>query len=218
MKTTIFIVDDHAIVRDGLKAALAFQTDFQVIGEAEEGVEAVKKIQKLKPNIVLMDIAIPGINGIQVTRQLRDKGVTSRVLILSMFCTAEHVWQAFNAGAQGYVLKGSNSLELIKAIRAVLNNTIYLDSKMPTLVVNAFLEMTEGNIQKNPLARLTPREREVLQRVIDGKSSNEISIEMALSVSTVDTYRSRLMQKLGVGNMTELVKFAIQNHLVPLNY
>lgn len=211
MKITLFLADDHAIVRDGLKAALSFHPEFLVVGEAADGRETWKQVLRLKPDLVLMDIAMSGLNGIEVTRLLREAQASTRVLILSMLSSTEHVCQAIEAGAQGYVLKGSTSAELIAAIHAVARHGDYLDSRIPPAVLASYRDRKEGRFQKNPLARLTPREREVLQLVVDGKSSAEIGRQLSLSISTVDTYRSRLMVKLGVSNVVELVKFVMQN-------
>jgi DNA-binding NarL/FixJ family response regulator len=216
MKTTLFLADDHAIVRDGLKAALSFIPDFEVVGEAAEGRETFRKVLELKPAVVLMDIAMPGLDGIGVTQLLKSAGSISRVLILSMHSTAEHIFQAFESGVQGSMLKGSSTAELVAAIHKIAGGIPFLDPGIPPSVLAVYEELRKAG-RKNPLMRLTPREREVMNLVITGDSSHLIGQKLSLSVSSVDTYRSRLMLKLGVGNAAELIKFAVKNKLVPFD-
>jgi DNA-binding NarL/FixJ family response regulator len=212
MKTTIFLTDDHAVVREGLRLLLETQPDFVVIGEAGNGREAVREMVRLSPDIAILDIAMPELNGIEATRQLAEVCPQTQVIILSMHVTSGHIFQALQAGARGYVLKSSVGAEVVKAVRAVKAGQRYLSPKISDQVIQAYLSQGDDD----PLARLSPREREILQLVVEGKSSAEIAKTLSLAPSSVDTYRSRLMQKLEIYDLPTLVKFALQHGLISL--
>jgi DNA-binding NarL/FixJ family response regulator len=216
MKITLFLVDDHIIVRDGLQALLEAQADFKVIGGAATGREAVQKISQLCPDVVLMDINMPDLNGIEATQQIRTRCPGTQVIILSMHASGEYIQRALQAGAQGYVLKESAGSEVIDAIRTVHRGERYLNQKVSNKIISELIFARETNRSGNPLASLSPREREILQLVVEGKSSADIAATLSLSSNTVDTYRSRLMRKLGLSDVPSLVKFAIRHGLTSL--
>jgi RNA polymerase sigma factor (sigma-70 family) len=216
MSINIFLADDHAIVRDGLKLLLEAQPDLKVVGDAGNGREAVQQVIQLKPDIVIMDIAMPELNGIEAARQILEVCPTIQIIILSMHATSEHVFRALEAGAQGYLLKESAGIELVNAIRTIWTGRRYLSQKLSTELVDQNPQQYEVGALKDPLARLSSREREILQLVVEGKSSVEIADILGLSPKTVETYRSRLTQKLGITDLPALVKFAIQHGLTSL--
>lgn len=216
MSVTIFLADDHAIVRDGLKLLLEAQPDLKVVGAAGNGREAVQQVVQLKPDIVIMDIAMPELNGIEAARQILEACLATQIIILSMHASSEHVIRALEAGAQGYLLKESAGIELVNAVRTIQTGKRYLSQKLSAELIELNLGHYEIGLLKDPLARLSAREREILQLVVEGKSSVEIADILALSPKTVETYRSRLTQKLGITDLPALVKFAIQHGLTSL--
>jgi DNA-binding NarL/FixJ family response regulator len=211
MIITILLADDHTVVRDGLRALLDSQDEIRVIGVASGGRQAVKMTMELCPSIVLMDIAMPELNGIEATRQIRECCPDSQVVILSMYATSEYVYRALQAGALGYLLKESAGTEVVQAIQAVGTGKMYISRKIKTTLGNNISDQ-----KKSPLERLSRREREVLQLTVEGKSSLQIAEILSLSSKSVDTYRSRIMKKLEVHDMPMLVKFAIQHGLTSL--
>ena len=211
MKTRVLLADDHAIMREGLRALLAGTHDITVIEEVENGREAVRRAQELNPDIVLMDVAMPELNGIEAAQLIHDKCPNTRIILLSMYSGAEHVHRGLAAGAQGYIMKESAGSEVIAAIRSVAQGRRYLSAVLAGI---AFGQKADGT-GPSPLERLSARERQVLQLVVEGKSSADIARVVHLSPKTVDTYRSRLMHKLGVSDIPALVKFALQSGLTP---
>ena len=214
---SVFLADDHTVVRDGLRFLLDAQTDITVVGDAADGHEAVRRAVELRPDVVVMDIAMPRLNGIEATRQIRDDCPDVEIIILSMHVTAEHVYRALQAGAQGYLVKESAGAEVVEAVRAVGAGRRYLARRIMNIVVESFMKLGEEETELSPLERLSPRERDVLQLVVEGHTSTEIAERLALSSSTVETYRSRLMKKLGIKDIPSLVKFAIQHGITPLD-
>ena len=216
MKTTVFLADDHAVVRDGLRSYLQSQPDFQVVGDAPNGRRAVHDITRLAPQIVVMDISMPDLNGVEAARQLRELCPDARVIILSIHANAEYVYRALEAGARGYLLKESAAAELALAIRTVREGRRYLSRKIADLMVRDRLRTGTDHLP-DPLQLLSGREREVLQLVVEGRSSAEIAQLLSLSPKTVETYRCRLMEKLGIENIVSLIKFAIQHGVTSLD-
>jgi len=213
---TVFLTDDHAVVRDGLRVLLEAQPDIKVIGDAANGREAVRQVTQLRPDVVVMDIAMPDLNGIEATRQIYEACPSAQVIILSMHSTTEHISRALQAGARGYLLKESAGIEVVNAVRAVHAGHRYLSPKISDWLIDDYIRQRRAVEGKGPLARLSPREREVLQLVVEGKSNAEIAGILSLSLKTVETYRSRLMRKLGISDLPSLVKFAVQHGLTPL--
>jgi len=201
----VLLADDHAMMLDGLKALLATAPDIRVVAEVANGRDAVRRTLELRPQVVIMDVSMPDLNGIEAARLLRERLPDVRVVILSMHSSSEHVYRALEAGAAGYLLKESAGSELALAVRTVHTGRRYLSSALHTT------EVAERPV--GPLASLSSRERQVMQLVVEGRSSAQIAAMVSLSPKTVETYRSRLMKKLGVGDVTSLVKFAIQHGL-----
>lgn len=216
MSINVMIADDHAIVRDGLKLLLESQPDIFVTGEAMNGRDAVRQAKKLQPDIVIMDIAMPELNGIEAADRILQECHSTRIIILSMYSTTEHIYRSLKVGARGYLLKESAGTEVVAAVKAVHGGARYLSQKISDRVIDDYLNKQAAKEPENPVERLTRREREILQMVSEGKSSAEIAGIMFLSPKTIETYRSRLMQKLGVNDIPALVKFAIRYGLTEL--
>lgn len=213
MTISVFIADDHAVVRDGLKLLLQAQPDITVAGEASNGRDAVRLIGKLAPDVAVLDIAMPQMNGIEAAAQVHAISSRTRVIILSMHASSEHVFRALQAGAAGFVLKESAGAEVVQAVRAVSAGGRFLSAPIAEMVQDPGLRITGSAGEKSPLERLSSRERQVLQLVVEGRSSADVAEVLFLSPKTVETYRSRIMQKLGVRDLTGLVKFAVQHGL-----
>lgn len=213
---TVLLADDHAVVRDGLRVLLEAQPDISVIGDAANGRDAVHQVAQLCPDVVVMDIAMPDLNGIEATRQIYELCPSAQVIILSMHSTTEHIFRALQAGAGGYLLKESAGIEVVNAVRAVHAGHRYLSQKISDRLIDDYVHQPQAAEAKGPLAGLSPREREVMQLIVEGKSNAEIAGILSLSLKTVETYRSRLMRKLGISDLPSLVKFAVQHGLTPL--
>ena len=213
MTITVLIADDHALMRDGLRAILEREGGIEVVATASNGRETVLEARRLNPDIVLMDIVMPELSGIEAAAQIRDHCESTRVIILSMHSTVEHIFRALQAGAMGYLLKGSAGSEVVEAVRAVHAGRRYLTRKVSDVVVDGYVREHRAS---SPLESLSPREREVMLLVVEGRSSREIADALHLSPKTVETHRSRLMEKLGVENVIGLVKFAVQHGLTGL--
>jgi DNA-binding NarL/FixJ family response regulator len=210
---TVVLADDHPVVRDGLRFTLESQKDIKVVALADNGLEAVETARKNCPDVVVMDIAMPLLNGIEATSQVRAACPHTQVVILSMHYTSEHIQRALQAGAIGYLLKESAGGEVVDAIRSAYEGKRYLSHKIAESVVDDYVRQTG----KDVLEGLSPREREVLQLIAEGKTSAEAASILSLSVKTVETYRSRFMQKLGLKDVTALIKFAIQHSIITLD-
>jgi len=211
MPVTVLLADDHAVVRDGLRALLEQGNDLQVIAVAGNGREAVAETLRLRPDIVIMDIAMPELDGVEATRRIVEKCPETRVLILSMYLSAEHIHRALQAGAQGYVLKESAGEEVVEAIRALRAGKRYLSHRITETVIDDYLR--EGT-NVSPLDSLSLRERDVLQLVVEGRTNAAIAQTLSLSPKTVETYRARIMKKLKVRDTVELVKFSMRHGLI----
>ncbi|HOI15680.1 MAG TPA: response regulator transcription factor [Geobacteraceae bacterium] len=216
MKTFVMIVDDHQIVRDGLKAILHHEEGIGVIAEADNGRTALRLVDELKPEIVIMDIAMPDMNGIEATRRISSEHPEIKVLILSMHHDKRMVIEVFNAGARGYLLKECASDELLRAIRTLLQGETYLSPKISSIVVKDLVKKQQG---ENPseIFSLSSREREVLQLLAEGKNMKEIAFTLDVSIKTVEAFRKRLMDKLKVNSIAELTKIAIREGLTSLD-
>ena len=208
-KIRILLADDHAVVRQGFKMILSAQSDMEIVGEAANGREAVDLSEQLKPDIVVMDVAMPELNGIEATRRLLGSLPHSRVIALSMHKDSVYVREVLRAGARGYLLKDSGAEDLVRAIRAVAGG----ESWLSPAVSNAVLDDYRRHVT-NPIDLLTSREREVLQMLAEGKTNKEIAVVLNLSVYTVDAHRGRIMEKLNLHSINELVRFAVRNGLI----
>lgn len=213
MSITVFLADDHAVVRDGLRLLLETAGDICVVGQAANGWDAVQQVARLVPDVVIMDLAMPDLNGFEATQQIRRVCPATRVVILSMHSTAEDIFRAMQTGACGYVLKESAGLEVVQAVRAVHVGRRYLSRKVADTLLDTYLSL--GQAKASPVEGLSTRERQVLQLLVEGKSRAEIARVLVLSPRTVDTYRERLMRKIGIRDLPSLVKFAIEHGLTP---
>jgi DNA-binding NarL/FixJ family response regulator len=216
MSATVFLAEDHRMVREGFRLLIETQSDIKVVGEAGDGRETVRQVVKLTPDVVLMDIEMPELNGIEATRQICEACPSTKVIILSMYSTSQHISRAFKAGARGYILKESAGEDVIKAIRTVHSGKIFLCNEISEVVVSQYIKDTRIGEVDDPLARLSDREREILQLLVEGKSNTKIAELLFLSPKTIETYRSHLMQKLGIGDLPTLVKFAIRHGITSI--
>jgi DNA-binding NarL/FixJ family response regulator len=216
MSINVFLADDHAVVRDGLRFLLEAEGDIKVVGDAANGRDAVRLVSELRPDIVILDIAMPELNGIEAAKQIREADPSAQIIMLSMYSSAEHVFRALQAGARGYLLKESGGTDVVQAVRAVLAGRRYLSEEISEGMIDDYILQRQVVEAESPLAQLSSREQEVLQLVVEGKSSAEIAEALFLSPKTVGTYRSRVMQKLGVNDLPSLIKFAILHGLTPL--
>ena len=205
-KVTVLLVDDHALVRRGFRRMLEDEPSFQVVGEASDGLEAVKRAAELRPNVIVMDCALPQVNGIEASRRILDKLPETSILMLSMHSEDTLVRQAFEAGARGYILKNAMELDLVSAIKRVVAGETVLDSQISR----------GGTLKGERDTGLTPRELEILQHIVAGKSNKEIATDLNLSVNTVSVHRANIMDALGIHKTAELVVYAIRNGLVNL--
>ncbi len=210
----ILLADDHAIVCDALANMLAIDPRFEVVGQAHDGLEAMKKMEELHPDLVVIDIGMPGLNGIEALQRMRKKNQRLKAIVLSMHKDEAYIYYALRAGADGYVLKQSAAREPVDAISQVLLGNTYLSPSISNTVIKGYLHgPPTADGQVDPLAMLTDREREILQLVADGLSSKEIAQQLDLSIRTVDAHRANIMNKLNIHTTPGLVKFAIRNRL-----
>ncbi len=208
----LLLCDDHLLIRASLKSLIGEFPGVEVVGEAGDGREALAHVAQLRPNVVLMDIAMPGLNGLEATRRLVKDHPQVRVVMLSMHADESHVLQALRAGASGYVLKGSAPRELEMAIEAVARGEIFLSPAISKHVIDVYLNRADG--QTNSLDLLTPRQREILQLIAEGKSSKQIAQMLDASVKTIESHRASLMERLDIHDVAGLVRYAIRHGLV----
>ncbi|MDB6068591.1 MAG: Two component transcriptional regulator, LuxR family [Pedosphaera sp.] len=209
----IILADDHTLLRAGIRSLLEKMPGVEVVGEAADGREAMSLVKIHQPNIVLMDIAMAGLNGLEATARIVREFPQVRVIILSMHANEEYVLQTLRAGAAGYLLKDAATAELELAIHAVARNDTYLSPAISKRVIEDYLGRTTG--QKTPSDQLTPRQREILQLIAEGKTTKEMAFVLTLSVKTVETHRTQLMDRLGVHDVPGLVRHAMRMGLVP---
>lgn len=209
------LADDHPIVRQGLRHLLDSNPEFHVVGEAGDGLEAIHLIETLKPNVLVVDMMMPGLNGLEVLRQLKKLSPTTRSIVLSMQSANAYVVEALKLGADGYILKETGPSELVNAIYAVIQGNRYISEKLAER-----LEGTGRQANEAPLdtyQTLTAREREILQLMAEGKSSAEIGEKLVISPRTVEVHRSKVMKKLALHNMAEVIKYAIKRGILPID-
>lgn len=211
MSIKVLVADDHKVVREGLRTLIEKQPGMEVIAEAENGRMALKLIKKLSPDIALMDIAMPDLNGIEATRQIVAEAPGTKVIALSMHSDRQFVTRMMSAGASGYLLKDCAFEEVARAIRSVMARQTYLSPEIVTIVVKAFLRRSEPS--DSMLSVISPREREVLQLIAEGKTTKQIALRLHISAKTVDTHRRNIMDKLDIHSIAELTKYAIREGL-----
>ncbi|HBA40420.1 MAG: DNA-binding response regulator [Deltaproteobacteria bacterium RIFCSPLOWO2_12_55_13] len=207
-KIRVLIVDDHGILRAGLRTFLNLQPDMEVVGEAAEGLEAVEKVKRLEPDVVLMDISLPGMEGLEVAKKLKKTHPDVKVLILTMHEDRRYLYSALKAGASGYVVKRAADTELIDAIRAAYRGDVFLHPSMAKIVAEDYVE--QAGMERG----LSDREREVLRLIAEGRTYKEMAKLLAVSVKTIETYRERIKEKLGLHTRAELVRYALEKGLV----
>jgi two-component system response regulator NreC len=212
-KIRVLLVDDHTVLRAGLEALLGLEPDLEVVGKASTGEEAIERVHAVRPDVVVMDLGMPGMGGLEATRQIAASESGARVLVLTSHAEEEYLLPVLEAGGSGYVKKTSADEDLISAIRIVARGEVFLYPAATKLLLNGFRK-AEARGEASPLEELSEREREVLQLTAEGYSSVETGKRLFLSPKTVDTYRSRLMQKLGLGHRSDLVRFALDNGLL----
>jgi len=213
MRIRVLVADDHTLVADGLRSLIAAQPDMEAVGQAADGREALRRALELRPDVVVMDLTMPEMNGIEAARAIRAKLEATRVVMVSMHSSPEHVQRALEAGAVGYLVKRSASRELIAAIRAVHAGRRYFGENIAESVIERYVGK---EATRDPLSALSARERQVLQLLAESRSVAEIARSLSLSPKTVETYRARLFDKLGIRDLPALVRFAIQHGVTPL--
>lgn len=212
-RVRILLADDHALFRAGLRALLESEPRWEVVGEAADGNEAVARARELRPDIVIMDLSMPGANGLEATRAIRALGLECRVLVLTVHAEEEYLVPVVEAGASGYLTKTSADTDLLEALKVVARGEVYLPARATTLLLRRYRE-TQDDPQQAGFRELSDREREVLVLTAEGFSSREIGERLYISPKTVETYRSRIMVKLGLNHRSELVRFALRTGLL----
>ena len=208
----VLVVDDHAILRDGIRSILESQEDIIVVGEADDGSKAIENVKETLPDVVLMDLSMPKLNGLEATRFIKEHFPQVKVLILTQHDDREYILPALRAGAAGYVLKRSGRREMLNALREVYEQGAFLTSNVTREVLQVYSQ--EGRSRKSEAQHLTEREHQVLQLTLEGKSNKEIALELGISPKTVSVHRSNVMTKFDVQNTVELIRFATRKHLV----
>jgi two-component system response regulator NreC len=215
-RTKVVIADDHTLFRQGIRNLLAHEADIEVIGEASNGNEALSLAESLRPDLILMDVSMPGLSSFEATRQLKRVLPDVKVLFLTMYDDEDYLLESMQAGASGYILKDSPTEQLLSGIRDVQNGGSYLSPKMLAQLVDDFRSRMRSNVPQPRLATLTPREREVLKLLAEGNSVKEIAASLNLSVKTIEAHKFNLMRKLDIHNKAQLVQYAIQKKIIQL--
>ncbi len=213
---TIVIVDDHTIVRQGLMKLLEEEKGMQVIGEGMDGREAVKTVQTLKPDIVIMDIAMPKLNGIEATRQIKQAGIETKIIILSMHDHSRYIREFLGLGVSGYLLKNAASKDIVKAITSAIKGETYLSPSISSRVIEDYVGMNKKSSEEELYNTLTNREREVFQMIVEGSSTKKIAETLYVSPSTIKSHRSNIMEKLKMDNLSQLIQYAIQLGIIDI--
>ena len=214
--TTIVIAEDHHVVRDGLRALLAAQKDFQLVGEAADGLEAAQLAEKLQPDVLVLDLTLPRLHGLEVARQVKKSSPKTRVLILSMHANEAYVLEALRNDAAGYLLKDSTGAELVRAVRDVMAGRRYLSGSLSELAIQAYIQRKTADTAQDMYEALTAREREVLHLAAEGLNNPDIAAKLFISPRTAETHRANVMRKLNFKTQTDLVRFAIRRGILPM--
>jgi DNA-binding NarL/FixJ family response regulator len=210
----IVVVDDHELVRRGIRDLLQAQRDWKVVGEATGGRDAIEIVKELKPDIAIVDITMPDMDGLEVTRRIRDAVRETQILILTMHESDQMVRRVLEMGARGYVLKSDMAAHLVQAVKDLANGKISLTPKVSAMVLEGFLKAGESKQLENGHARPTPREIEIIRRLAEGKTNKEISAGLGITLRTVETHRARIMMKMGFHSLTELIHYAIRDKVI----
>ena len=213
-KIRVFLADDHRIFREGIRSLLEKVPDIEVVGEADDGLEAVTSVNQLIPDVVLMDITMPGLNGLDATRQIKQKHPTIKILILTMHETGQYLSEMLEAKASGYVVKTTTSRELVSAIREVHRGDVHLYPSIARMLVDDYLLRVKNGEEQTSYDGLTQREREILRYIAEEKQNKDIAKLLAISIRTVQAHRTHLMEKLGAHDRTQLVKYAIRKGII----
>jgi DNA-binding NarL/FixJ family response regulator len=216
MTICVFLADDHAVVREGLRAYLDGEQGIEVVGEAGNGHDAIAQVREILPDVAVIDIAMPDINGIEATERISKLCPKTQVVILSMHSDSEYVFRALQAGAKAYVLKESAGRELTEAVHAVVRGHHYLSPKVSDQVIVDYVRQREAAKPESPIDALTTREQQILRLLAEGATTSEIAVALSLSRSTVNTYRSRLMRKLDIADLASLIRFAVRHGVAEL--
>ncbi|MDY7019580.1 MAG: response regulator transcription factor [Chloroflexota bacterium] len=215
-KIKVLIVDDHTLVRDGIRALLALATDIEVVGEAANGKEAMEKVKRFAPNVVLMDLAMPVVSGLEATRRIRKRFPETKILALTQYDDREYVVPVIEAGARGFISKSAAFSELASAIQAVYQGDSFLSPTAAAAVVEECQQKADLEGEMDPYQRLTDREKEMLELVAKGYTAKEIADMLVISLRTVESHKTSLMKKLDIHNRTDLIKFAIRKGIITL--
>ena len=214
-RTTIVLADDHHIVRKGLRTLLEAEGEFAVIGEEADGLNVVALVERLRPDVLLLDVQMPGLNGLEITRQIVQRALKTRVIILSMHANETYVREALRYGAHGYVLKDASPSEMVEAVREVSAGRRYLSRALSERAIDAYAEKAQA-APADAYDMLTTREREVLHLAAESSSTSEIAARLGISPRTVETHRENLMRKLGLQSQTDLIRYALRRGILPL--
>ncbi len=213
--TRIVLADDHDIVRQGLRAVLEATGECAVVGECADGLKVTGLVDRLRPNVLIVDLMMPGLSGLEVIRQVHERFPQTRIVVLSMHASEPYVLEALRNGAAGYVLKESSTADLVQAVREVAAGRRYLSRPLSDRAISAYAERAEVNAPLDPYETLTTREREVLHLAAEGYSSTEMAAKLGISPRTAETHRAHLMRKLNLQNQTELIRYALRRGLIP---
>jgi two-component system response regulator NreC len=210
----VLLAEDHTIVRKGLRSLLDGEAGIEVIGEAEDGREAIEKVQQLRPDVVLMDITMPGLNGLEATRQIKKRFPEVKVVVLTVHANEEYIFQILRAGASGYLVKQAAPTELLSAIQAAYRGESFLSPSISKKVIEEYIQQAEATAEQDSYDQVTNRQREVLQLIAEGHSNREIAELLHISVKTVETHRANLMDKLDIHSTAELTQYAIRKGVI----
>jgi two-component system response regulator NreC len=216
MTVTVLLADDHPIVRQGLRHLLEAEPDLKIVGEASDGLHAVQLTEKYKPNVLIVDMMMPDLNGLEVLRQVKERSPATCCIVLSMQSADVYVVEALKAGALGYVLKETGPSELVNAVQQVIGGKRYLSPRLSERLIDVLLQTAE-DLTHDPYGTLTNREREILQMAAEGLTTAAIAKRLSISPRTAELHRSRMMDKLGLNNQTELIRYALKRGILPLD-
>ena len=216
MPVTVLLADDHPIVRQGMRHLLEEEPDLTVVGEAADGLQTVQLVERLKPRVLVVDMMMPGLNGLEILRQVKKRSPATLCIVLSMQSADMYVVEALKSGAFGYVLKDSGPSELVSAVRQVLQGQRFLSPKLSERFIDAYIQTTDKTVL-DPYETLTDREREVLQMASEGLTTSEIAVNLSISPRTAELHRGRMMKKLGLRNQTDLIRYALKRGILSMD-